>query len=262
MLMCYVDQGRNIENNWFMMIDKDTFVSIKDIRSYFGDDVCSVLPAYHSITGCDTTSYPANVGKIKPFQRMIATNSMHLLHDLGKSERSFLNLSNSLTFYHTIMYGGKSGETITDTRVKMFESQKKKSSVNLISDHASIHQHLLRADLQAFIWCQCTLQTMVIPSLKGRGWNDNSESIVPVWFEGNQLPPSLTRSKKTTAMKTKEGRKTEVGPSKKKAKIDEQTTYEYSSYSTASGSSSNSSGWEVWEDEDFLSDASSNDPDW
>ena len=116
--------------------------------------------------------------------------------------------------------------------------------------------------MQAFIWCQCTLQTMVIPSLKGRGWNDNSEFIVLVWFEGNQLPPSLTRSKKTTAMKTKEGRKTEVGPSKKKAKIDEQTTYEYSSYSTSSGSSSNSSGWEVWEDEDFLSDASSNGPDW
>ena len=108
-----------------------------------------------SITGCDTTSYPANVGKIKPFKKMLATNSMHLLNDLGKNEDSFRDVSASLTFYHTMMYSGKKNESITDTRVRMFASQIIKSSVNLISDQSSITQHLLRADLQCFLWLQC-----------------------------------------------------------------------------------------------------------
>ena len=96
MLMCFVYKNVLLKNNWFMMIDNETYVSIKRIREYFGNEVCDVLPAYHSITGCDTTSYPANVGKINPFNRMILTTSMYMLKDLGRHEESYLDLSKSL----------------------------------------------------------------------------------------------------------------------------------------------------------------------
>ena len=157
MLMCYAQMKLDIRKRWVMMIDKETYVDIQDIRSHFRDEVCEILPAYHSITGCDTTSFPANVGKLR----------------------------------------GRPNETITDTRVRMFQSQKDKSSVNLIADEASITQHLLRADLQTYIWKQCTLQNMTIPSIDGRGWYEEDGLILPVWFTGNQFPPSLSRSKKT-----------------------------------------------------------------
>ena len=150
MLMCFIYKGEHLKNNWFMMIDNETFVSINKIREYFGDDVCDILPAYHSITGCDTTSYPANIGKIKPFNKMILTNSMHLLKDFGRHKKSYLDLSTALEFFHKIMYSGKDNESITDTRVRTFTAQKNKTSVNIIPDQASIKQHLLRADLQAF----------------------------------------------------------------------------------------------------------------
>ena len=35
--------------------------------------MCLVFPAYDSITGCDTTSFPYKVGKIKPFINMVKT---------------------------------------------------------------------------------------------------------------------------------------------------------------------------------------------
>ena len=78
MLMCYAHQEKDIRKDWIMMIDNTTYVSIKEIRSY-GNEICSVLPTYHIITGCDTTSYPANLGKIKPLQKMINNASTHLL---------------------------------------------------------------------------------------------------------------------------------------------------------------------------------------
>ena len=93
------------------------------------------------------------------------------------------------------MYSGKNDESVTNTRVRTFKNQKKKSGVNIIPDLASIHQHLLRADLQAFIWHQCTSQIMNIPNIDGRGWCKRNDIIVPVWYIGQQLPPSLTRSK-------------------------------------------------------------------
>ena len=91
---------------------------------------------------------------------MLTHQSMDLLKTLGEDENSFLDVVDALKFYHLVMYGGRPNETITDTRVRMFQSQKDKSSVNLIADEASITQHLLRADLQSYIWKQCTLQNM------------------------------------------------------------------------------------------------------
>ena len=178
------------------MIDKETYVDIQDIRPRFGDEICGILPADHSITGFHTTSYPSNVGKIK---------SMHLLQNFDKDENSFTDLNNALIFYHTVMYSGKPSETITETRVRMFQSQKHKSNFNLMSDLASIIQHLLRADLQTYIWKHCTLQNITLPSIEGRCWYESKGLILPVWFKGEQLPPNLSRSKKrdvTSGFKT------------------------------------------------------------
>ena len=82
------------------------------------------LPTIDSITGCHTTSYPSNVGKIRPSKKMMTNKSMHLLQNFGKDENSFTDLNNTLIFYHTVMYSGKPSETITETRVRMFQSQK------------------------------------------------------------------------------------------------------------------------------------------
>ena len=115
---------------------------------------------------------------------------------MGKDENSFTDLNNALIFYHTVMYSGKPSETITETRVRMFQSQKDKSSLNLMSDEASIIQHLLRADLQTYIWKHCTLQNITLPSIEGRGWYGSEGLILPVWFKGEQLPQDTRNPRK------------------------------------------------------------------
>ena len=186
---------------------------------------------------------------------------MDLLKTLGEDENSFRDVGDALKFYHMVMYGGRPNETITDTRVRMFQSQKDKSSVNLIADEASITQHLLRADLQTYIWKQCTLQNMSMPSIDGRGWYEGDGLILPVWFTGNQFPPSLSRSKKRCANKgganTKSAKKNKPGYDEKA--LSESSHGESSPSSSECDSSSDASS--DWEDFDSESPNDDN-PDW
>ena len=69
-LMCYV-HGHERKKQWIMQTDSERFVSVNSIVNHYGTKICNILPAYHSITGCDTTSYPAHVGKVKQLKMMI-----------------------------------------------------------------------------------------------------------------------------------------------------------------------------------------------
>ena len=219
---------------------------------------------------------------------MLKRRQVNLLKDLGTNETSYKNLEAATQFYHTIMYSGKMNETITDTRVRMYEKQKVKSSMHLISDESSTQHHILRADLQTFIWRQCLSQHMVIPVIDGtRGWCVNKDIVVPVWYRTTQLPPSLIRSKTKRSNFTAQ----EDVPQLKKRKTCDQERLEInvdhasrdenadrqkeeeqfgdisSLSSTESDSDSDSSDSEKWEESDWESDweserTDSDDPDW
>ena len=49
-LMCDAGQQLSPENNWLMKIDRERYVNVISIKWYFGEIMCSVLPAYHCIT--------------------------------------------------------------------------------------------------------------------------------------------------------------------------------------------------------------------
>ena len=82
--MCYVHQQLFPENDLSMKIGSERYVGVTSIKLNFGE----ITPAYHCITERDTTSYPANVGKVRPFQKLIQKQAFHLLKNL----RSHINL--------------------------------------------------------------------------------------------------------------------------------------------------------------------------
>ena len=81
-LMCYADQQISSESDWLMKIDSERYVNVTSIKLCFGEIMCSVLLVYHCITECDTTSHPANICKISPFQKLIEKEAFHLLKNL------------------------------------------------------------------------------------------------------------------------------------------------------------------------------------
>ena len=62
---------------WHMNITKKRYLDISHFCNAYGKRMCDVLPGYHSVTGCDTTSYPFKVGKIKPLKKMKSQDKYH-----------------------------------------------------------------------------------------------------------------------------------------------------------------------------------------
>ena len=114
--------------------------------------MCEVLPAYHSITGCDITSFPFRIGKIKPIKKM---GKSHLLSEPGRSLHSVQDVTKAKCFFGTCMYSGSEQEIFVETRVRMYNTQKGKSSFSLLQDESSTNEHLKRSDLQTMVWYQC-----------------------------------------------------------------------------------------------------------
>ena len=66
---------------WFMKIDNERYVNIKLICGFYGPDVFTMLPAFHSLTGCDTNPFPFGCGKVKPYKKMLQQKKQDLLND-------------------------------------------------------------------------------------------------------------------------------------------------------------------------------------
>ena len=94
-------------NKWIMNIDSERYVNVNTIQDHFGELVCDVLPAYYSITGCDTTSYAANSGKVRPLNKMIKRKKEELLDTFGNLANPESNLEAAQEFFQTILYSVK-----------------------------------------------------------------------------------------------------------------------------------------------------------
>ena len=148
-LLVYAFSKVDPAEKWYMKIDKERYVDIGDVYKTDGKEVCHILPAYHSVkcTGCDTTSYPYKVGKVKPFRKMVAHSKFTLLPLMEILPVSFQHLKNMLIFMQTVMYPGKDGEDYVETRIRMYDQQRVKSSLGLLPDKHSSLEHLKRSNL-------------------------------------------------------------------------------------------------------------------
>ena len=194
-LMVHAFPTRVFEQKWQMKIGHERFINIESICVNIGTEACAILPAYHSITGCDTTSFPFGIGKLKPWKKMVKLKCLNLLNNFGSTLASIGFLSCAKEFFRTVMYGGNKGECHVDTRIRMYERQKVKSSLGIIPAENSTTQHLKRSCLQAYIWHQCTQQMINYPPLtEAWGWKEEETGIVPIWYTYSQFPPNNNQS--------------------------------------------------------------------
>ena len=46
---------------------------VQTIFNFFRDGICQILPVLHSITGCDTNSYPFGAEKLAPLRKCLVS---------------------------------------------------------------------------------------------------------------------------------------------------------------------------------------------
>ena len=163
-----------------MKTNPGIFIDIKTIFNFFGNRICQILPRFHTITGCDTTSYLFDVGKISPLKKMRRLSKMHLLQDVRKNIDSFKRLDKPKLVFQRILYSCKENKTFVSTRKGLYENQKYKNSSRLIADTHSTHDHLKWADLQTLIWRQCMGNIIEYPDPTDRGWQASTECLCPL----------------------------------------------------------------------------------
>ena len=61
---------KNATDKWIIYKDSERHAEICEIKGHFGEWVCDILPAYHSMYTCDT-SYPSNRAKVRLLNNMI-----------------------------------------------------------------------------------------------------------------------------------------------------------------------------------------------
>ena len=130
-----------------MKVD-DRYISVKKLATHFGDEICQLLPTFHSITGCDTTSYPFRVGKVKPFKKMQKMGKANLLSGFSRPINDIEDTKDVKCFMQTCMYPGKDEESFLQTRIRMYSKQKVKSSSGILPNESSADEHIKRSNFR------------------------------------------------------------------------------------------------------------------
>ena len=114
------------------------------------------------MTGCDTTSYPANVGKVKPLKTMIKFIKENFLVNLCKCSvtKKCLKMPWPI-FFSGIYYARKEKETRCRGRLK----QNAKSGTNLIP-----MEHLKQPNLQTYMLKQSLEKNIEMTLIEERDW--------------------------------------------------------------------------------------------
>ena len=190
-LMIYVYAKCHIRRNWYMKYSAGKYANIGKIVTHLGTAVALKLPYIHAITGCDTTSYLYGVGKSGVLNKCIKQQRvLSQLHTLGLESGEPRRYNDIVKFVQTVLYSGHAGESLVETRVRLYENQKVKTSLTLPPDPDSMKQLLLRVNHQMYYWSRCDIPMVETILLEENGWkveeeDDGSRQVTPVWFTGN-----------------------------------------------------------------------------
>lgn len=151
-----------------------------------GSTVAKLLPAVHCITGCDSTSSFAGVGK-KTALDVLKANINHIMSMLDFGDIPSLDLladsTEAAIKYVCLLYDkGYASTDINELRFQLF-TKKRVTGEKLPPTVDALSLHLRRATYQCFIWKNACLPILDLPSPLFNGW---------ILTEDNQLEVEKT----------------------------------------------------------------------
>ena len=157
---------------WFCtgMKDRHRLIPGHDIAHALGEKMCSSLPGFHAITGCDSTSSLAGIGKKKAWDSFCrSTDHQDSLSLLGEEQELNVTTAGKCEAYVCSLYtASKKTSTADELRYLMF-CQKKQKNEMLPPTSDCLLQHLKQSNCQAFVWRHALEAMQVLESPEGRG---------------------------------------------------------------------------------------------
>lgn len=179
---------------WFRtgVKDRHRLIPVHDIAHTLGEKMCSSLSGFHAVTGCDSTSSLAGIGKKKAWNSFCrSTDHQDSLSPLGEEQQLNITTADKLEAYVCSLYTvSKKTSTADELRYLMF-CQKKQKNEMLPPTSDCLLQHLKRANYQAFVWRHALEAMQDLESPEGHGWVRDSELLVPLNMTKAPAPESL-----------------------------------------------------------------------
>ena len=212
-LLIWAYNHYQIKDIWILKYDAEKYVDIGAICEALCSVICEALPSFHAITGCDTTSYLYRVGKVTAFKKLVANrHKAILLKSLGvEKELTESSISDVKEFIRSVLYAGQPSERYIDTRIRLYRNLKVKSSLPLPPDGFSVIQVIKRAHHQIYYWLRCCDMQFDRLDITNYGWVVDDGNVLPLWYDGPQLPPSVNKGKERKGQKRKLIKQGDIG---------------------------------------------------
>ena len=120
-LAIHVSRSLSCDQIWMKtgVKDKLRFIPIHAVAQKLKPDLCSLLPAFHALTGCDTTSGPYKIGKKKSWKVLQDnTQKYAVLTQLGEAAPLSSEVARVAEQYICSLYSTakRAGTTADDVR--------------------------------------------------------------------------------------------------------------------------------------------------
>jgi hypothetical protein len=161
-------------------------IPVHTVHNSLPPEVTVNLPAYHALTGCDSTSQFAGRGKRTTWKTYISVPA--LLIGLGAAELTETILTNVEQFVATLYSPGSSEKSVDTLRVAMF-GKKPPEMIPPTSD--ALNLHIQRSHFQAMVWRNALVPKPTLPDPKSCGWQIGSNGgFIPIAMTKDAVPHS------------------------------------------------------------------------
>ena len=169
------------------------YIDTTSIAETLGAQKCKALPAFHALTGCDTTSSFAGRGK------HTAWITWKMLPDItpalctlahAPTRDSIRELLPPFERFVVLLYDRGNSDDIVDKAIQNLFTQKHREIENIPPTQDALYHHLLRVGYQAgHVWSKVLSKAPHLPSPSDFGWARKNE--VALWgVEWMELPPA------------------------------------------------------------------------
>jgi uncharacterized LabA/DUF88 family protein len=166
-----------------------TFLKPKNIpvhvvveKNFSSSELRKHLVAFHSLTGCDTTSYFYGISKKSSL--CVFRDNYELLEGLGEGELTDQKIKECEKFICKLY--NQEAETTDAVRNVLFG--KSKSPENMPPTSDALCMHIKRAHYQALIWRQANICKPLLPCPTEMGWKLDDGCLVPILMNLDPIP--------------------------------------------------------------------------
>jgi len=163
--------------------EKFRFIPIHEIAATLGPRKSAALPMFHAITGCDTVSSFAGIGKKTAWSTWNAYSEVteafeemeHMADPISDESMEMLER------FVVLMYCRTSDlSRVNDARKQLF-SQTSHTLENIPPTKAALEQHIKRARYQSHCWNMCLSPDPQLPNPSDWGWTKVLDEWQPLW---------------------------------------------------------------------------------